>query len=1110
MALFQPSNITPSSFAGIGGGVVAASSLVSVTWQINGNSPMTGFRIQILDVDDSNTQVHDTGYIASGQQYSTDAQGNPAFYSYEPSGATWSSWGLTDGNSYLLKITQYWGSGQSNFVEQYSPSHFITRTAPSLTITDFVKPVATISQTFTASYTQAQGDPINWARWQFASVVNGTREMIDDTGEINTSVLSYTTDGMQSGSSYAINCIVETSSGVVTPDIWQEFTVSYTDAETSGGLSIDCSDKVSNLLEWNQFADYSSIPGIAEGSINYADDGLSLGESASVTWNMPENGIEDPYGFGWKGVVNTNNLLSLQTKIDTVIPNGISVLRYSPDGSYRFVWRQVSTSTEQSAYIVFGNTLLSIGDDIEPSFIVTDASFSPDNSCFAVACYNQDTNESYMRLYSIRKISGVILPNISLVSQQRISLQQSFGISFSPIGDLLVCTTYDQMVVWKVNTSLNPSDDGYLESQYSYVDNYSDKVRFNSNGDRVLVFKYDATGFGTTSVLLYSVNDTNITNWTYQEIAMRDNESAFDAFFDGNGNIVIVGVSGYIQVFSQSGSFLSTNNQLVGGINTTGAAMSPNGELLLISISYDDRLGTLKGFRQNGVNYQLEANYNADDTSFVEFSPLGTKFEYGTFNGEVWSSSIEKVGSRLFLYGKGDSNHSANAIRLMMNGAEISLSIAKRASSGGTGVEFYEASMSIMDLIETDVLLEQNAQVDAVISIRGQSGSNVSLIGYFPNGTSKLSAISPTLTPADLPEIATVTLYGAQFCRWLTFSKNSNVLYNYNYVPPDWEDGTTLLLTHFDWNTLDAGNVAPDNLSADLYRENLNDGTLEKLFSVPADVSKLRDYGWITGQEYRYIMYNVEDGTYSAPIASESTCRVSKAYILLEASQDTENPNAYHVVRYWRFSNNISSGAVSNNNSPNFQTNFTRYRLPQPATRMGRSGTLQTLLSNVNPYTNRYADTAQEMEELFAASASRNQFFLKDMKGNLYMIQISAPITQTINEKSTAQHVTVSLSWEEIGDCTGVSLIQLPTDDGWGLIDNSGILAVRLYVDLDTGLLMAQYPEGYAATQFSVTQNTSDTPVDAIVLSVVTDNSYEQPEFVLDDGRLYVSIQTQN
>lgn len=1101
MALFQPSNITPSSFAGIGGGVVAASSLVSVTWQINGNSPMTGFRIQILDVDDSNTQVHDTGYIASGQQYSTDAQGNPAFYSYEPSGATWSSWGLTDGNSYLLKITQYWGSGQNNFVEQYSPSHFITRTAPSLTITDFVKPVATISQTFTASYTQAQGDPINWVRWQFASVVNGTRVMIDDTGEINTSVLSYTTDGMQSGSTYAINCIVETSSGVVTPDIWQEFTVSYTDAETSGGLSIDCSDKVSNLLEWNQFADYSSIPGTAEGSINYTDNGLSLGESASVTWNMPENGaIEPSYGFAWKGSINTNGLVNLINKQYSVVPQGITLFRFSPNGEYEFVYGPRASGSESGAYVTYASMIFSVDADINLPFLVTDAAFSPDNRCLAVLMYDSETLATQIQLYAISH-HGYTL-NFSLITSLSPSIEQSRGVSFSNDGSLLVCTSRNLLTVWKVNASLWPSSE-YLGDTYQYAGRWQGRIRFNSDDSKMLSFAFDASTNSRKSVV-FSINNASITNWTQTSINITTEDNLSDAFFNSStGNIVLVGTYGSIQVYTPTGTKVGESSTSLGMVR--GASISPSGEILLVSLP-----SGINAFRSNGNNYNLVHEYNTGDTAYVEFSPTGTSFAYGTMSLETWKYIIEESGSLLFLYGKGDSSHSANAIRLMMNGAEISLSIAKRASSGGTDVEFYEATMSILDLIETDVLLEQNAQVDAVISIRGESGSNVNLIGYFSNGDSKLSALSPTLTPADLPEIATVTLYGAQFCRWLTFSKNSNVLYNYNYVPPDWEDGTTLLLTHFDWNTLDAGNVAPDNLSADLYRENLNDGTLEKLFSVPADVSKLRDYGWITGQEYRYIMYNVEDGAYSAPIASESTCRVSKAYILLEASQDTENPNAYHVVRYWRFSNNISSGAVSNNNSPNFQTNFTRYRLPQPATRMGRSGTLQTLLSNVNPYTNRYADTAQEMKELFAASASRNQFFLKDMKGNLYMIQISAPVTQTIDEKSTAQHVTVSLSWEENGDCTGVSLIQLPTDDGWGLIDNSGILAVRLYVDLDTGLLMAQYPEGYTATQFSVTQNTSDTPVDAIVLSAVTDSSYEQPEFVLDDGRLYVSIQTQS
>lgn len=1104
MALFQPSNITPSSFAGIGGGVVAASSLVSVTWQINGNSPMTGFRIQILDVDDSNTQVHDTGYIASGQQYSTDAQGNPAFYSYEPSGATWSSWGLDDGNSYLLKITQYWGSGQSNFVEQYSPSHFITRTAPILTITDFVKPVATISKTFTASYTQAQGDPINWVRWQFARVVNGTREMIDDTGEINTSVLSYTTDGMQSGSIYAINCIVETSSGVVTPDIWQEFTVSYTDAEVSGDLSIDCSDQVSNLLEWEQFADYSSIPGIANGSINYTDNGLSLGESTSVTWNMPENEtIEPSYGFAWKGSINTNGLVNLINKQYSVVPLGTTLFRFSPNGEYEFVYKTATQGTEPSAYVAYASMIFSVDTNIKLPFIVTDAAFSPDNRCLAVLMYDNQTSATQIQLYAISHL-GMAL-HFSKITSLSPSIERSYSVSFSNDGSLLVCTSSNLLTVWKVNASLWPSS-GYLGETYQYAGNWRGRIRFNSDDSMMLSMAHDTSTYEHENVVVFSINNTSITNWTQTSIDITTEDNLNDAFFNSStGNIVMVGTYGSIQVSTPTGTKVGESSISIGMVR--GASISPDGEILLYSAG-----AGIQGFRSNGNNYDFVHLYNTGSATFVEFSPTGTSFAYGrnTVPVEVWKYIIEKSGSLLFLYGQGDSSHSANAIRLMMNGEEISLSIAKRASSGGTDVEFYEASLSILDQIATDVLLEQNVQVDAVVSIRGQSGSNINLIGYFPNGDSKLSALSPSLTPADLPEIATVTLYGAQFCRWLTFSKNPNVLYNYNYVPPDWEDGTTLLLTHFDWNTLDAGNVAPDNLSADLYRESLNDGTLEKLFSVPADVSKLRDYGWITGQEYRYIMYNVEDGTYSAPIASENTCRVSKAYILLEASQDEENPNAYHVVRYWRFSNNISSGAVSNNNSPNFQTNFTRYRLPQPATRMGRSGTLQTLLSNVNPYTNRYADTAQEMEELFAASASRNQFFLKDMKGNLYMIRISAPVTQTIDEKSTAQHVTVSLSWEEIGDCTGVSLIQLPTDDGWGQIDNSGILAVRLYVDLDTGLLMAQYPEGYTATQFSLTQNTAGTPVDAIVLSAITDSSYEQPEFVLDDGRLYATIQIQN
>ena len=71
------------------------------------------------------------------------------------------------------------------------------------------------------------------------------------------------------------------------------------------------------------------------------------------------------------------------------------------------------------------------------------------------------------------------------------------------------------------------------------------------------------------------------------------------------------------------------------------------------------------------------------------------------------------------------------------------------------------------------------------------------------------------------------------------------------------------------------------------------------------------------------------------------------------------------------------------------------------------------------------------MDSLYAASLSSNTFFLKDMKGNIYMVAISAPITQTINTKSNIQEVTVSIPWEEIGSMKNIVLIQTPDDENW-------------------------------------------------------------------------------
>ena len=49
MAIYQPSNVIPSSFAGINEQTVDANKEIRISWQVNGNSPMTGFRIKIYN-----------------------------------------------------------------------------------------------------------------------------------------------------------------------------------------------------------------------------------------------------------------------------------------------------------------------------------------------------------------------------------------------------------------------------------------------------------------------------------------------------------------------------------------------------------------------------------------------------------------------------------------------------------------------------------------------------------------------------------------------------------------------------------------------------------------------------------------------------------------------------------------------------------------------------------------------------------------------------------------------------------------------------------------------------------------------------------------------------
>ena len=238
-----------------------------------------------------------------------------------------------------------------------------------------------------------------------------------------------------------------------------------------------------------------------------------------------------------------------------------------------------------------------------------------------------------------------------------------------------------------------------------------------------------------------------------------------------------------------------------------------------------------------------------------------------------------------------------------------------------------------------------------------------------------------------------------------------------------------------------------------IYKENYKQFGKLKLYSIKNYQTPIFELFGVVGNNYP---------AYAGTYTKRHTIFTGKYYTsncyLYVTEKDANLDNVYHVVTTWRFGNNLNFGSVSNNNSPNFLSNFTGYRLKQPTVRKGKSGTLQALLSNsVN---GMYQDTALQMENLYKISECKNPMFLKDTKGNLYMVSISAPIVQTVNNKTQNQEVTVSITWEEVGSADGVSIVQLPTDQGW-IDDNAQLSEVRLEVDNETGMLRVIYPEQY-------------------------------------------------
>ena len=314
MALFQPTNIIPSSFTD---GVVDTNDAAQISWQVNGNSAMTAFEIEFSQNDDNSTPLTgaNTGKIlVSGGFYGTDRFGQPKIFTWT-AGKKWNEYNsaFTNGNQYKFKIRQYWQEGGSEkYIDQIESSVFITRNHPTLSMqrsiydnfagaTQFLagsELPASIGY-FVGSYNQIQGAPVREVRWQVATWNGAVGEILADTGYVDTPTLQYSFDGFFIGDSYAVRCSGKADYQTYgTQDFdsgWVNFTAKIPDgqkqSEYTGNFTVQCLPKESAiLLQWD--------------GIEVIPPSLTPATFSPVTVNgsvtLPQKQADIEYSIAWK------------------------------------------------------------------------------------------------------------------------------------------------------------------------------------------------------------------------------------------------------------------------------------------------------------------------------------------------------------------------------------------------------------------------------------------------------------------------------------------------------------------------------------------------------------------------------------------------------------------------------------------------------------------------------------------------------------------------------------------------------------------------------------------------------------------------------------------
>ena len=961
--LFQPSNIYPSTFSGIGAGTVDVTQGLNVSWQVNGDTPMTAYQIKIYQNDSGSTLMYDSGSVTVSPAFEPhDKYGNATYFTAIISAAALSTAGIVNGYQYGYKmlITQWWGV--SDYVEQTSASVFITRSTPNISIDAIPNPVAASSITITATYSQAQGDPISTVEWVFA-LAGSESNPIRKTGAISTQVLSFDADGLITGNTYSIMCNVVTSTGMEASTGFVQFPVLYSSSslginyqlaqlKNSSAVYLSWDDLGSNILAYPYTDTTKTTNGITF-TVNGEGDVVASGTASADAYFTIAEGTSSQLGMtaGKKFVITSGYSGS---KIVITETNGSNAVVSTIEGSDPLQYIATSTTnTLKISIVIPSGSVLSSGQQLKPMIALEDK----------IVAYNDVS----VNIEPIQDLHGYDHPWPAGGGVNKFDEAWEIGAISTTTGESVPSGTSirtanyiplvgGQSYYWSWQSQ---------QSLYMLLFTYHADKTFSRYVGAVTAQRTLTTNSDEAFIRFYIYNDTTEPDW--MQISEGSTASPYSPYAN------ICPISGLTGLSVYVGPTQDPDDATVYNVDWSTQAGTVYGGTLDVVTG----VLTVEWARITDLATRGASAVTINDLSCVAVALADIKSESNRTN--VISSDFKFAGNTAFdVVDGGMVNRTGQYYNLAFCSTENFTTVAEFRSyvsdnnvdvvyKLATPLTYQLTPMQVTALVTNNVWTNAG---DVTVSYTTDTGAQATLTGLIVSFSNTNAKNIPT--PQFIPGITGLSIY-----RYLQ------------------------------------GELA-----------------LQHVYDLATVATSILDYFAPSQTKVSYLLVahsNVGD----LFLQTNDFVPIFWFYSVLLC--DTDSNGNYHVSREYIFKYGVETGAVSNNNDPTIQKNFTPYPNRQPISALYKTGKVSGYIGKTNNL-NQYSDTISLQNAIYDISVSPLEKFLKTRKGDVIKVDTASSIQMKTEDNTTQQALKATLDWVEVGDSEGASIVSVSTDQFWPMV----------------------------------------------------------------------------